>query len=344
MSSQIYSDFDELPREPKTEVTTTSFSELQLYKNCPLAYRLQYEVGLRADAHSNYDMAFGSAIHLGLEALYKGDYAHVGSAARNDLVKQALDAFREACPTPPMGENAKTRESGVEALLGYVAQWSDPDRDWKILDCEAAYQREDGWISHLDLTVEDTTTGNRYAVDHKTVGGSHVYLSYKYWQKFAPNSQVRQYLITAKERYGAIDGFYVNAISFGYRSRRSANGGVGTWQKYERQMFNVDDEILRQEQEATAMWLDRLAASRATSTWPYNTDSCYSCQYRAMCEGGWQWGVDDEVIRNQYHLACNQLTDTLRRCALPVGHAGECAEYDLSSDTAHGDDMLITVD
>ena len=105
-----------------------SNSSLQRYKNCPLAYFYQYEVGLvkQEDEKSEHHANFGSAIHEGLKHVYL-----------KDTLSGAIAAFKKLYPIQLDEEDeAKTVETGVQALTGYVKRWSEEDKKWRVLSVE----------------------------------------------------------------------------------------------------------------------------------------------------------------------------------------------------------------
>lgn len=290
-----------------------SNSQLQSFKNCPLQYRYQWLLKLRSrdDETSDHHLRFGSAIHAGLERLYLG----------RPLV-EVKEAFLDTYPRQlDLNDKAKTRETGLIALRDYIQRWREEDRKWKVIAIEN--RSDDPWSVKPDLVVEHVEHGGTWLVDHKTTGQ---YLNYRYWERFEPNSQITHYLDYARERYGPIEGFIINAISFRYRERAYKGEPAGFWCNFERQVFNRNESQLEHERQSRAHWIQQIRTCEVVNFWPTNTNSCYQCAYRPLCAAGWDWERDRELVEIGYYQSCGELFGKGEYCTLEVGHAGGCTE------------------
>lgn len=268
-----------------------SNSELQSYKNCPLSWRFYWNLGLRPiEGESDHHLRFGDAIHKGLEQLYRG--------ATWTVIREA---FESAYPVQlDVNDHAKTRANGVVALADYVKRYRGEDkRQWKVLAIET--RSDDPWSVKPDLIVENIEHGGVYVVDHKTTGA---YLNYRYWERYQPNSQIAHYLDYAQSKYGPIEGFIINAISFRFRERAYKGEPAGFWSAFERQTFNRRPEQLEYERLSRADWIADLERSRDNNFYRTNTDACWKCSYKAICAPGWTWESDRELIELSYRQAC----------------------------------------
>jgi hypothetical protein len=296
-----------------TSPATYSNSQLQSYKNCPLQWRLYWDLGLRRldDDASDHHLRYGHAVHAGLETIYRG-----GS------LREAQDRFLENYPTQlDVNDKAKTRQNGITALREYVKRWGAGDRKWRVVEIET--RSDDPWSVKPDLVVEHVDHGGLYLVDHKTTGQ---YLNYKYWERFQPNSQITHYLDYGIAKYGPIEGFIINAISFRYNERASKNAPqAGFWCNFERQTFNRRSEQLDYERASRAEWIADIERSRSLGFWRTNTDACWRCQYKSICAPGWTWEEDRELIEIQYYQACDALLADDQHCVLVREHEGECS-------------------
>jgi hypothetical protein len=291
-----------------------SNSQLQSYKSCPLQWRFYWDLNLRRvdDEGSDHHLRYGHAIHKGLETIYRG-----GS------LREAQDAFLAHYPTQlDLNDKAKTRQNGITALREYVKRWGAEDaRNWRVVEIEI--RSDDPWSVKPDLVVEHVQHGGLYLVDHKTTGQ---YLNYKYWERFQPNSQITHYLDYGISKYGPIEGFVINAISFRYNERASKNAPqAGFWCNFERQTFNRRTEQIEFERQSRAAWIADIERSCEAGFWRTNTDSCWRCQYKSICAPGWTWEEDRELIEIQYYQACNVLLGDDEHCVLVLGHEGECS-------------------
>src|SRR5215813_795766 len=301
----------------RQSMTNYSNSYLQRFKGCPLSCRYHYELKLRPleDMASSHHMIYSSAFHEGLRHLYLGD-----------TLQSAQQAFAEGYPNQldPLDE-AKTQPNGIRALAMYASRWKEEDRKWEVLQCEQMDQQDSGFVVKLDLVMRHRETEQVFGWDHKTTGA---YLNYAWWAQFEPNSQITEYVRFIRERYGWCDGFIVNAISFRYRQRAYKGEPAGFWCAFERQTFNRNQQQLDQELASRDYWIDRVEHAKASGLWGLNTQQCRFCEYKPICQAGWSWPEDEELIRIQYRQVCAKWfmhNDTLVPCDLDLHHEGEHA-------------------
>ena len=287
-----------------------SNSQLQSYKSCPLQFHYYWDLHLRRldDEVSDHHLRFGAAIHAGLEQIYRGNGVNAARSAFADAYPRQLDP----------NDKAKTRDTGLTTLVEYVKRWHEEDRQWRVLEIET--RSDDPWSVKPDIVLENIAHGGIYLMDHKTTGQ---YLNYQYWEKFEPNSQITHYLDYAQSKYGPVEGFIINAISFRYRERAYKGEPAGFWCKFERQTFNRNPAQLQYERESRADWITQIEQSRESGFWRTNTDACWRCQYRIICAAGWTWPDDSDLIANQYYQACDALMMHDDHCTLAAGHEGE---------------------
>lgn len=290
-----------------------SNSQLQSYKNCPLQWHFYWDLGLRSleDEGGDHHLRYGNAFHEGLRVIYGG-----GS------LRKAQDRFLEYYPRQlNPSDQAKTRQNGITALAQYVKRWGQEDRQWKVVAIEE--RSDDPWSVKPDLVLEHIEHGGLYLMDHKTTGR---YLNYDYWSRFEPNSQITHYLDYGISKYGPIEGFIINAISFRYNLKASKNAPTaGFWCNFERQTFNRKPEQLEYERRSRAQWIEDIERTKASGFFRTNTDSCWRCQYRSLCKAGWTWEEDRELVEIQYYQACDALLADDEHCVLSRGHDGECS-------------------
>ena len=309
-----------------------SHSRLADLKACGLRYYLKHVIGLRKheEGVDQHHLRYGSAMHEALAVLYAANYAsdHDYNRARLlDLVKQT---FLEAYPTQlDPADQAKTQANGLMMLDWYVKHWATEDAKWRVISVEKPHDT-DAWSLRLDLVIESLEYGGIYGVDHKI---TKKYLNYDFWNGFEPNSQVTTYIAHVKEQYGECSGFFINAISMGYRQRAYKGEPAGFYAKFERQMFNRNREQLIQERESTERWVELAAKAQkrvnaglsAISAYGFNTDACRFCEFRPVCAAGWTWPEDQELIELQYRRACLTIIEGAGRCQLDSGHEGQCS-------------------
>lgn len=322
-----------------------SVSTTQIFKSCPLAYKLHCIVGLRKvqDESADHHLIFGKSWHSALEVVYRAkmecDQSRKPFTLTTALMKEAKAAFIKGYPRQlDLNDHAKTQESALFALDDYFRKFGTEDKQcWRILAVESPEMYDGGFITHLDMVAEDLQHSGVYGFDFKTTKKA---LSYDFWSRFEPNSQIARYTDFIKSKYGSCEGFYIRATQFGYRSRAYRGEPAGFYVKHEAQLFNVNEDKIRMERESSAYWLRAIADATDDGIFGMNTDHCTWCAYRPICVAGWSWPEDAPLITNQYRVVCNALTATLRACQLAVGHAGECSEERPSQH----DEMVIEVE
>jgi PD-(D/E)XK nuclease superfamily len=287
-----------------------SNSFLQSYQKCPLQCFYRYEQHLqRADDDlGEHHLVFGRAMHEAFKVLYT-----------TGNVKEAVEALSLHYPTQLDPDDlAKTAANGAYAIKTYWEHYNG-DPDWEIVSCEEIDSAEDGYVVKPDLVVRDKYS-NLFLVDHKFTKS---YLNYKFFDQFSPNSQITQYIRWAKEKFGAADGFLVNAVNFLFLKRKSAQRPAGFTCEFERQVFNVTKQQIAQDELAKAYWIERIQESREKNLWPMNTTSCTFCTYRSICSSGWDWENDSSLVLNTFRQVCEKWdADGQFHCALDLGHEG----------------------
>ena len=314
-----------------------SYSQIQLYASCPLKYRLRYIDQLVPIAgESVHDLLFGRAFDMALNVLYLND--------RN--VRLAQQAFADTYPESrypavlPYWSPGKTFQNGLAAIATYAELYEEEDRDWEIISVQSnrvqqvAEEAESlDRLVRLDLVIRDRRDDQIYGVDHKTTGK---YLDKDYSARFSPHSQIRQYVDHLQKKYGHCGGFYINAASFRHRSkaytpRSGPDKGMklpaGDWHSFKRMVFNPNLEAVEAERANWDNWTSKIESDKQTNTWAYNTEQCVRgplvCEYHQLCDAGYTWPRDQELIESYYRRRCIRLAATGERCWLEPDHQGE---------------------
>lgn len=204
-----------------------SYSALSTFRSCPLKYRYRYIDGLelRDAARNTHHLVYGAAIHRGLETLY-GAHQNFGEYNEGGLFLAQAE-FKQDYPTQlDPSDRAKTQDNGIRALALYVNRWREEDRKWKVLEVEGPgalnYTLDSGLNElHCDLVLENLEHGGIYVMDHKTTTKA---LGPWYWDQYSPNSQITGYIDYVQQKYGACDGFIINAISLQWRDALKSDG------------------------------------------------------------------------------------------------------------------------
>lgn len=313
-----------------------SYSQIQLYAECPTKYLHRYINCLTPLAgESEHDLRYGKAIDAALNAYY----------GRDRSVLDASIAFQESYPesdypvTLPNWSLGKTFQNGLSALAAYAEHWQRDDENWEIVGVQSSQRSEEDDLDsdrlvRIDLVIRDLRDGLIYGVDHKSTGK---YLDQDYNLKFKIHSQIRQYVDRLQRKHGECGGFYINALSFRHRSkaytpRSGPDKGIqlpaGDWHSFKRLVFTPNREAIRTERVNFDSWVAKIESDRTTGVWGYNTDQCVKgsiiCPYHEICSAGYSWPRDEDLIRNYYRQRCIRLTGNGERCWLAPGHEGEC--------------------
>lgn len=309
-----------------------SYSQIQTYAACGLKYKYRYVDQLVSlTGESSHDLKFGRAIDAALNTYYAG----------NRDVEEAQNAFISSYPaseypeTLPHWSPGKTVTNGLNTLAAYADQWAEDDQHHEVIAVQSSENIEDvesDRLVKIDLVTRDKRDGLVYGWDHKATGK---YLDKDYWAQFDPHSQIRQYVDRLQQKYGQVGGFYINALSFRHRTkaytpRQGPDKGVqlpaGNWYNFGRRSYNPNSDAVAFERESFAGWLRKIESDRELGQWSYNTDHCirgsFICDYYQICEKGYQWPRDSELITNYYRQQCIRLVGG-ERCQLALGHEGE---------------------
>lgn len=310
-------------------MTTYSHSALSLYRLCPLRFRYHYEHKLVPLGTANrHDLDFGSAWDAGLNALY----------APNGSLSLAREAFSAAYPASvypnplPKRSQGKTVANGLAALGHYCKRWRDEDANWEVIEIQERHKADDHDLK-LDLVVRDKRDGEVYGVDNKA---TNQYLSNDYWKYFQPSSQVRTYTDYLTKRFGHCGGFIINAAMFRKREKAytirkgQPNAGevlpAGDWSDFARMTFNPNAEALQLERQSSLYWNARIEADKLSGNFGYNDQSCHAygreCEYYKLCEAGYSFPQDEELVLGYYRQQCPKVLDD-GRCQLTWKHDGE---------------------
>lgn len=309
-----------------------SYSQIQKYATCPTLYKLRYVDQLvPINGESSHDLKFGRAIDAALTAYYRSD----------QVLGEALRAFDNSYPKEdypaslPYWSPGKTYDNGLTALTAYAEHWQDDNQYWEVVGVQSGESVEDvesDRLVKIDLVIRDRRDGLVYGVDFKSTGK---YLDKDFNAKFDPHSQIRQYVDRLQRKWGAIGGFYIDALSFRHRSkaytpRSGPDKGVqlpaGDWYAFKRLVFNPNQEAVTAERDNFDSWVRKIQSDRVSGQWGYNTEQCVRgplvCEYHQICSAGYQWPRDADLITNYYRQQCIRLIKG-ERCQLEVGHEGE---------------------
>ena len=292
-------------------------SQLQTYKDCPERYRLKYLEELRKmdSGVEEHDREFGSAVHKGLEAHYKG----LG-------LEKVKEVFSQAYPLQLNEEDkAKTLDNGITLLTEYAERYKEEDKGFELIQNEVVDEFEIApgitFLVKVDLVVRKQ--GCMYALDHKTTKKS---FGWDYWGQFEPNPQVTAQTAYVQAKWGECSVVIINGLSLGWidkpkllplsaeaearqyskvEKKYSKYYGEEMWYvsgfhcEFQRQLFNRNKSQVEAWKQDTVHWIEKVKAHRETigsGVWPKNEGQCRFCSYKEVCISF----ADEQVIEQLY--------------------------------------------
>ncbi len=263
-------------------------SQLQCFKDCQYRYWLKYGLGYkkRQLGEESHDANFGSAIHAGLETMYKGGE---WGTIRDSFVQSYPDQLAP-------DDLAKTQSNGITLLQAYIDHYREQDKRFKILACEETDHFEIApgirYKVKIDLIVENLEQGGIYVMDHKTTGKS---FDYRYWGQFEPNSQLTGYVAYAQNRFKSCSGAYINGIQLGYRQRKYLDRPAGFYYEFQRQLFNRNQTQIENWRLDVLRWIGQMDRAKMFG-YGKNMSQCTYCTYNPICKA--EWNPTDEADRD----------------------------------------------
>ena len=186
--------------EPRRE-SSAGMHFYSLYTQCPRKWFLKYILGLIPDK-TGPALIFGSAMHKGLEAFYKG------TQSLDEMVRAFVDELgsREG----EYSDSTKYTEdlsTGPRLLKEWFKTWGEDElTNYEILEVEQEhvvhFGPDDSLIMtvRLDQLVKDKSTGIHYVKDLKTTGWS----AGKIYQQTDLGDQMTCYIWAANKVYPEI--------------------------------------------------------------------------------------------------------------------------------------------
>lgn len=167
-------------------------SRLKAFRACPRLHQLRYNEGIRPleDAEA---LAFGSAMHAGLEAWWIAHSRDDGPAA--------LDAAQEKIAEAGLDEWSAAK---AEVLMaGYSARWAAAVAEYEVIAVEREFRapivsptgrrvRGLKMAGKIDVIVRRRSDGLLLLVEHKT-SGADLSPGSTYWARLRMDSQVSLY-------------------------------------------------------------------------------------------------------------------------------------------------------
>lgn len=186
------------PAEPRTRVhlPLITTSEVKAFLRCRREHHFRYRLRVRP-LESAAALRFGTLVHKGLEAMWRGWGSDL---AGDDVLDAALAAV--ASESDPFD-----RVRAEELLVGYFLRWKSAELE--VLAVEAPFRasivnpetnaasRTFDLGGKIDAIVREVATGRVLIVEHKTTSED-VTLGGAYWRRLRLDHQVSNYLTGAR--------------------------------------------------------------------------------------------------------------------------------------------------
>lgn len=241
-----------------------SFSRLQAYDQCPLAFKLQYIDNLPQEQNAYAE--YGTFCHSLLERWAKGELM---SFELTDAYTEGYDAaVREYFPPFPRGLAGKYYDEG----LAYFQSFDGFGEEHEILSVEDKFcidLRGHSFDGIADLILRDRNSGEITVIDHKSKS-----LPSMKKKLFESTRQLYIYAAYVKERFGVFPALLrFNMFRYG---------------------LNIDEPFRMERYEETLDWIERtISRIEADKDWLVSS-SGYFCRWICSCRA--HCPIGEEII------------------------------------------------
>ena len=273
---------------------------LSAFMTCPKLYDYSMRQHRRAEGRTRPALAFGSALHVGLETVLK-----LGTNERAQEL--GFDGLHEAAATKMFTkwkdhdspDDYRTIDRAVRDIGLYLTKYGEPARrpdrtiGWPDVpfvevSTEVTWQ---GAVYPYAVKIDHafTESGRNYVEDHKSTSQ----FGASFFMQFTLKNQMAGYIVVAQELIGApILGIRINALicrksgtEFARETIHHPQGWLKAWkQNYNEWVQKIADCSLA-EQEMRAAGVDEVTID--TLAFPRNFNACDAkygmCQYAGIC-------------------------------------------------------------
>lgn len=260
-------------------------SRIDLYNTCPRRYFYRHEMHLiPLEGESNGDaLNFGSAIHSGLEAHYKGvGWDLVQCPHRNPIdeecpfcrdgqTRRMFANFLKKFPSSFESER-RTQITGLRLLANYVGHYKSEPFVVHAVEQPVIFQIDDWYfVGKIDLLV---TWPDWHITDHKTAGR----VSDNYHRSFKIHVQITGYMIAVSHAIGEP----VNKAIINTLVPPMGNKPVDPDKAFVRRITTRTPEDFEEWYQTVRTTVADIRRSRQTGNWPQRPSGCFS--YNRQCE------------------------------------------------------------
>lgn len=260
-------------------------TSIGLFKTCPRKYYFTIIQGYVPKIMAP-PLAFGIHLHTLLQTWHCLIDSNVDKHTALIRITRLAGLLGE---TLPLGDNARTKETLVRAIVWYLDQfWEDKAVSIKLPSGKPAveyhfklpfmsYEKDIVYLcGHIDRMV--TWQGSAYVCDYKTTKYT---LDSNFFNKFKPSTQMPLYttachlIAETLQDLPAANGVIIDGIQLGVNFCR-----------YARNVVNYSLEEINEYIEGLKYWIAKARLACKSNTFPANEESCDKyggCHFREIC-------------------------------------------------------------
>ena len=269
-------------------------SQISTFQMCPMAYYLQYIVGIKKGIvdDSNAAMNFGTYFHKYAESFYGKT-----GVKFNEIIKD----YEEPADLPQYSAR------GLELFCKtFYQKYGEDDKKFTIKETEktsifdlGAYKfivKKDGAFEHQ---------GNTFGLEHKTTKS----ISYNYFDKFFLSSQISAQVFDTQRIYGSCSGIMINAGEIKLLKRKPTGDYDGVLEcdggyivcKFSRDFINRNPSEILDWRDNTLYWINRIEECKREQLWFKSTGLwgggiCAKCGYKELCKTSTGLNLDESIL------------------------------------------------
>lgn len=277
-------------------------SQISTFQMCPMAYYLQYVVGIKKSVldDTNAAMNFGDYFHRFAESFYGKIGGKFEEIVKDYIEPEGLPQYSKSalelfCKT----FYQKYKENDTKFTIKETEKTSvfDLDRFRFIVKKDGAFEYQN----------------NTFGLEHKTTKS----ISYNYFDKFLLSSQISAQVYDTQRIYGSCSGIMINAGEIKLLKRKPSGEYDGMQEteggfivcKFNRDFINRNPSEIEDWKDNTLYWLNRIDECKRESLWFKSTGSwggsiCARCQFKELCKTSTGLNLDESVIEVLYEK-CN---------------------------------------
>lgn len=273
-------------------------SQISTFQMCPMAYYLQYIIGIRKSVldDTNAAMNFGDYFHRFAESFYGKTGGKFDEIVKDYTEPENLPQYSK----PALELFCKT----------FYQKYQENDRKFTIKETERTSTFD---LDRFRFIVKKDGAfeyqNNTFGLEHKTTKS----ISYNYFDKFLLSSQISAQVYDTQRIYGSCSGIMINAGEIKFLKRKPTGEYDGILQhdtgfivcRFNRDFINRNPSEILDWKDNTLYWLNRIEECKRESLWFKSTGLwgggiCAKCQYKELCKTSCGLNLDESIIEVLY--------------------------------------------